>query len=342
LAVQNEAPIADMGVATSTVTFFRTIGGSIGVSIFGAVFTSRLTHLLGSAVPQNLTPAAINQLPVEQRAQTASAFADSITTVFLWAVPLVLLGWVLTWFLREQTLRTSSGHVAREAEIASDDHDDVVDLMPIGARSNGNGHASRTTHGDGEREALATAALRLADELGPERVTVEAIADAAGVSPRTFFNYFSSKEDAIIGIASAQSSALLADLLARPDGEPPLDALRAVVLAAAERLQAGGDDWVVRHRLIQKHHTLAVTRSAWFAEVERRMTEEIARRTGLDPGADIYPALVVNATLGALRVAIDAWQERGRGGALETLIDDAFAVLAHGLRLPRRVTSQAV
>jgi EmrB/QacA subfamily drug resistance transporter len=152
LAVQNEAPIADMGVATSTVTFFRTIGGSVGVSIFGAVFTSRLTHLLGSAVPQNLTPAAINQLPLEQRAQTASAFADSITTVFLWALPLVLLGWVLTWFLKEQTLRTSSGHVAREAEIASNGHGDVVDLTPIAARSNGNGHASRTTNGDGDRE----------------------------------------------------------------------------------------------------------------------------------------------------------------------------------------------
>ena len=86
-------------------------------------------------------------------------------------------------------------------------------------------------------------------------MTVEAIADAAGVSPRTFFNYFSSKEDAIVGIAPAQSSALLADLLARPEDEPPLGALRAVVLAAAERLQAGGDDWVIRHRLIQKHHS---------------------------------------------------------------------------------------
>jgi AcrR family transcriptional regulator len=169
-------------------------------------------------------------------------------------------------------------------------------------------------------QTLAKAALHLADELGPERVTVEAIADAAGVSPRTFFNYFSSKEDAIVGIAPAHSSALLADLLARPDDEPPLDALRAVVLAAAERLQAGGDDWVIRHRLIQ----------------------EIARRTGLDPGLDVYPALVVSATTGALRVAIDAWQERERMGALEALIDDAFDVLAHGLRLPHTVGTRAV
>jgi EmrB/QacA subfamily drug resistance transporter len=152
LATQNEAPIADLGVATSTVTFFRTIGGSVGVSIFGAVFTSRLTHLLGGAVPENLTPAAIKQLPLEQRAQTASAFADAITTVFLWAVPLVLVGWVLTWFLKEQTLRTSSGHVAREAEIAGDGPGDVLDLMPITAGSNGNGHASTTTNGDGARE----------------------------------------------------------------------------------------------------------------------------------------------------------------------------------------------
>jgi AcrR family transcriptional regulator len=191
-------------------------------------------------------------------------------------------------------------------------------------------------------QALAKAALDLADRLGPDRVTVEAIADVAGVSPRTFFNYFPSKEDAIVGIAPAQSSALLADLLSRPEDEPPLDALRAVVLAAAERLQAGGDDWVIRHRLIQKHHSLAVTRAAWFAEVEQRMAAEIARRTGLDPDLDVYPALVVSATIGALRVAIDVWQERGRAGALETLIDDAFDVLAHGLRLPHTVGSRAV
>lgn len=140
-------------MATSTVTFFRTIGGSVGVSIFGALFTSRLTHLLGSAVPENMTPAAINQLPLEQRAQTASAFADAITTVFLWAVPLVLVGWVLTWLLKEKTLRTSSGHAARDAETAGNGHGGVLNYERTMAGvpgSNGNGHSAR--NGDSERE----------------------------------------------------------------------------------------------------------------------------------------------------------------------------------------------
>jgi hypothetical protein len=101
LATQNEAPAADQGVATSTVTFFRTIGGSVGVSIFGALFASRLTHLLGSRVPETMTPDTINQLPDDQRAQVAGAFADAITNVFLWAVPLVLLGWTLIWLLKK-------------------------------------------------------------------------------------------------------------------------------------------------------------------------------------------------------------------------------------------------
>jgi amino acid transporter len=151
LQVANGASASNSGLLIVPV-MAGLLSASIGISMFGAVFASRLTHLLGSAVPENLTPAAINQLPPEQRAQTASAFADAITTVFLWAVPLVLVGWVLTWFLKEKTLRTSSGHVAREAEIAGDGHGDVLDLMPIAAGSNGNGHASTTTNGDGARE----------------------------------------------------------------------------------------------------------------------------------------------------------------------------------------------
>jgi hypothetical protein len=154
LATQNEAPVADLGVATSSITFFRTIGGSVGVSLFGALFTSRLAQMLGSAVPQSLTPEAINQLPGDQKAHLAGAFADAITTVFLWAVPLLLVGWMLTWWLKEKPLRTSSGHAARQAEIAGNGHRSVVDYrstMADSPASDGNGHSATATNGHGER-----------------------------------------------------------------------------------------------------------------------------------------------------------------------------------------------
>src|SRR5262245_13375215 len=162
------------------------------------------------------------------------------------------------------------------------------------------------------RRALSSAALRLAEEHGPDGVTVEAIAEAAGVSPRTFFNYFSSKEDAIVGVNPTDSSDLLADLVDRPPDEPPLAALRAMALAAAARLEAQADELWTRHLLTQRYPTLAVRRAARFAEVERSLAEEIARRAGLDVDRDAYPALVVAVALAAVRVAMAVWQERDR------------------------------
>ena len=85
LATQNEAPPADLGVATSTVTFFRTVGGSVGVALFGALFNHRIGELLGAAAP-GMTPEQIAALRPDQQAATAAAFADAITTVFRYAV----------------------------------------------------------------------------------------------------------------------------------------------------------------------------------------------------------------------------------------------------------------
>ena len=184
------------------------------------------------------------------------------------------------------------------------------------------------------RRALASAALRLAEALGPDGVTVEAIAEAADVSPRTFFNYFSSKEEAIVGISPAHSSQLLADLAARPPGEATLDALRATAHDAAGRLEAAADDWMRRRSLFRRYPTLAGRHAAGLAEVERSMVEEIARRTGLDPDRDTYPALVVSTALGAIRVAIAVWTERDRPGPLTDLLDEAFDHLTHGLTGP--------
>jgi EmrB/QacA subfamily drug resistance transporter len=113
LATQNEAPVGDLGVATSTVTFFRAVGGSVGVALFGALFNNRLTELLGVSMPAGMTPAQIAQLPADQRAVLAGAFSESITAVFLYAVPLLVLGFVVTWWLREKPLRTASAEARR-------------------------------------------------------------------------------------------------------------------------------------------------------------------------------------------------------------------------------------
>jgi AcrR family transcriptional regulator len=183
------------------------------------------------------------------------------------------------------------------------------------------------------RRALASAALRLADKLGPDGVTVEAIAEAAGVSPRTFFNYFSSKDDAIVGTTPAQSSELLKDLIARPEGEAPLGALRATAHCISGQMEQSADDWKMRRHLFQRYPTLSARHASRFAEVERGLVEEIARRTGLDPDLDTYPALVVSAALGAIRVSMTVWQERDRPGSLTDLFDEAFDHLARGLEL---------
>ncbi|MCT9087894.1 MFS transporter [Streptomyces sp. ASQP_92] len=117
LVVQNAVDYADLGVATSGATFFRSIGASFGVAIFGTIFTNRLTGklsdaLAGQPLPPGVGPATISadphtiaQLPAAARPSVLHAYASSITDVFLYAAPVVLLAFVTAWFLREDKLR---------------------------------------------------------------------------------------------------------------------------------------------------------------------------------------------------------------------------------------------
>jgi AcrR family transcriptional regulator len=184
------------------------------------------------------------------------------------------------------------------------------------------------------RRALSSAALRLAREHGPDGVTIEAIAEAAGVSPRTFFNYFASKDDAIVGVAPAEASELVRDLVDQPADAAALDALRGMCMAAVPRLEESADELWARHQLTQDHPYLAARRTAAFAEVERRLTAEIARRTGRDLDRDPYPMLVVTAASGALKAAVAVWQERGRTEPLAEVVDEAFRHVEAGFVVP--------
>jgi EmrB/QacA subfamily drug resistance transporter len=115
LATQNETPAGDMGVATSAVSFFRAVGSSVGVAAFGALYTSRLTGRLSGFDVSSLTPEQIRALPSPDRLQVESAFSDSITEVFRYCVPALILGFALTWLLREHRLRSSASAPAGDS-----------------------------------------------------------------------------------------------------------------------------------------------------------------------------------------------------------------------------------
>ena len=112
LIVQNTSSFEDLGVATSGVTFFRTIGSSFGAAIFGSLFTNFLHSRIGAALAASGAPSAaanspeaLHRLPRTVAAPIVSAYAASLTQVFLWAVPVALVGFILALFLREVPLR---------------------------------------------------------------------------------------------------------------------------------------------------------------------------------------------------------------------------------------------
>ncbi|HET9891388.1 MAG TPA: MDR family MFS transporter [Mycobacterium sp.] len=112
LIVQNTSSFDDLGVATSGVTFFRTIGSSFGAAIFGSLFTNFLHGRIGPAMVASrapaaaaASPAALHRLPRQAAAPIVAAYAESLTQVFLWAVPVALVGFVLALFLRQVPLR---------------------------------------------------------------------------------------------------------------------------------------------------------------------------------------------------------------------------------------------
>ena len=115
LAVQNAVPYEQLGVATSAATLFRSIGGSLGTAILGAIFSNRLASELASTLPTgaatdrlaagNANPAQLGHLPAPLRNDYVGAFTDAFSTVFLIGAAIVAVAFLLTWLLEERPLR---------------------------------------------------------------------------------------------------------------------------------------------------------------------------------------------------------------------------------------------
>jgi MFS family permease len=114
LAAQNTVSYRLLGVATSVSTMSRQIGGTIGVAVFGAIFSNRLEHELavrlpGAHIPATANPEAVRHLPPAIHDAYVGAVANALHPVFLVAAAVMLVGFALTWLLRDVPLRTTAG-----------------------------------------------------------------------------------------------------------------------------------------------------------------------------------------------------------------------------------------
>lgn len=181
------------------------------------------------------------------------------------------------------------------------------------------------------RHALHRSAVRLAMDLGVERVTVEAIADDAGVSRRTFSNYFANKEQALL-YGDAERMRRLTSLVRE---RPPAETAWAALTAAAEEFYDPlGDldpESVLRWRMVRKHPALAAQHVNTFAVLERDLSAAISERlpaAGLDKSG-IRARLTAAAFLTSLRVSMDVWLDHPEA-PLADLMRQALAASAEG------------
>ncbi|MFI6324627.1 MDR family MFS transporter [Nonomuraea sp. NPDC050556] len=156
LAAQNAAELRDMAATTSGVSFFRSLGGAIGIAAFGAILTNRIKDQLGGggSSPKMGTPDQIQHLPVHIKNMVLEAFTNGLETVFMVGVPIALLGFVAVLLLKELPLRTNQPAPAGPKPLSKDDMVLAGLMLEL--------IAQRIERVNGEPSALLSAVARMA------------------------------------------------------------------------------------------------------------------------------------------------------------------------------------
>ncbi|WP_345582929.1 TetR/AcrR family transcriptional regulator [Streptomyces prasinosporus] len=202
------------------------------------------------------------------------------------------------------------------------------------------------------RAALAEAAVRLAAEHGAEKVTVEAISAAAGVSVRTFFNYFDTRDDAFVVIDADAGARIRRAVLDAPAALSPLEALREAMVAELAEAEQQHELWRLHARVLHASpHLLVRSLGAHMAD-ETELAEAIAARirsggrpaSATGPGSepdekrrealDLYPRLLAAVAGTAVRTSVEHWYARQEEAAFLDVFQEVFALLAAGLPAP--------
>jgi AcrR family transcriptional regulator len=181
------------------------------------------------------------------------------------------------------------------------------------------------------RHELMRSALDQFAARGFDQVTVEDIASACDVSPRTFFRYFSSKEDVLFTESDRSLVRLLDALSHQPPDVPILLALQQSVRALADNYEHQKDDVRLRHEIILATPALRTRVGERHQGWETAVIEQL-RLTGHAAGmSELDVRLVVAASMTGLRVAMSQWTSEAEGTDLTSLIDATFDRLRRGL-----------
>lgn len=181
-------------------------------------------------------------------------------------------------------------------------------------------------------DEITEVALQLCAVKGFDSTTVDEIVAAAGVSRRTFFRYFSSKEDVAIQLMATLGADMRAELAARPSIETPATALRHAVGVAIDHC---ADEPVKSLRVVQLilrtpvlHASLLERQSQW----QDALAAELAARLGRNPHVDLFPEMAAGMALNAFETAMRHWSASDGAADPHELTDRAFAVIAPALQ----------
>ncbi len=179
------------------------------------------------------------------------------------------------------------------------------------------------------RQRIEATALELFDAHGFDGTTVEAIADAAEISPRTFFHYFGTKEDVVLADYASRLERIVDQLQQQPASEPPWAALRASFLVVAADYDAERDSLIRRFSVIAATPSVYARslqlQAGWEDAVAAALAERMSCRS-----SELQPRLLASCALSVIRSSLQHWIFTGQESSLPSLVETGFDQLAAG------------
>lgn len=181
------------------------------------------------------------------------------------------------------------------------------------------------------RGAIERAALDLFEQRGFDGTTVDDVAAAADIAPRTFFHYFASKEDVVLADYAARLGRLVAELEDGPADASPWRSLRAAFVAVSADYESERAQMLRRFRIITTVPSVGARSLKLQADWEAAVAGMVAGWLGTDPDPQMVPRLFAGAALSAMRASMALWLAGGGQASLPDLMAKCFDLLDAGL-----------